>query len=190
MKLNKGEYITLYLKGDNIMLKMSNLFKNNEYEALFRFAYAPEKFIKIDDFNFDEFKNEIIAGICKDVVIDLKYGDYTTRLKRRPRISFEECFKSKEHMIVFFLLFGFDFSIRVHGCGDFKENILEITESTEDITELAVAWKRKMFSIIDSLKDLSVEQKVFAKTSVIELWRTMNILEAPEEDLEDLAYVD
>jgi hypothetical protein len=109
MKLNKGEYITLYLKGDNIMLKMSNLFKNNEYEALFRFAYAPEKFIKIDDFNFDEFKNEIIAGICKDVVIDLKYGDYTTRLKRRPRISFEECFKSKELMIVFFLFFGLIF---------------------------------------------------------------------------------
>ena len=93
-------------------------------------------------------------------------------------------------MIVFFLLFSFDFSIWAHGCGDFKENILEITESTEDITELAVAWKRRMFSIIDSLKDLSVKQKVFAKTSVIELWRTMNISEAPEEDLEDLAYVD
>ena len=36
------------------MLKMSNLFKNNEYEALFRFAYAPERFVKIDDFNFDK----------------------------------------------------------------------------------------------------------------------------------------
>ena len=47
-----------------------------------------------------------------------------------------------------------------------------------------------MFSIIDDLKDLSIEQKLFAKTSVIELWRKMNISEAPEEDLEDLAYVD
>ena len=27
-----------------------------------------------------------------DVVIDLKYGDYT-RLRRHPRIPFEECFK-------------------------------------------------------------------------------------------------
>ena len=172
------------------MLKMSNLFKNNEYEALFRFAYAPERFVKIDDFNFDKFENKTIAGICKDVVIEFKCGAQYQRLTHHPRITFEECFKSKEHMIVFFLLFAFDFSIWSHGCGDFKENILKITESTEDITELAVAWKRKMFSIIDSLKDLSVEQKVFAKASVVEFWRMMNISEAPEEDLEDLAYVD
>lgn len=172
------------------MLKISNLFKNNEYEALFRFAYAPESFVKIDDFNFEKFENKVIASICKDAIDDFKMGRQDLRFERHPRISFEECFKSEEHMIVFFLLFAFEFSMWPHQCGDFKENILEITESTEDITELAVAWKRKMFSIIDSLKDLSAEQKVFAKTSVIELWRTMNISEAPEEDLEDLAYVD
>ena len=171
------------------MLKMSNLFKNNEYEALFRFAYAPERFVKIDDFNFDKFENKIIAGICKDVVADFKIGA-VCGLSVRPRITFEECFKSEEHMIVFFLLFAFEFSIRAHGCGDFKENILKITESVGDTMELAVAWKRKMFSIIDSLKDLTTEQKVCAKASVIELWRTMNITEAPEEDLEDLAYND
>lgn len=172
------------------MLKVSNLFKNNEYETLFCFAYAPEKFIKTDDFNYDKFKNKIIAGICKDIVDDFKVGNQSQRFKRHPRITFDECFKSKKYMIVFFLIFSFDFSIWDNGCEDFKENILEITETTEDITELAVAWKRKMFSIIDSLKDLSIEQKVLAKTSVIELWRKMNILEAPEEDLEDLAYVD
>ena len=172
------------------MLKMSNLFKNNEYEALFRFAYAPERFVKIDDFNFDKFENEDIKGICKDVVVDFKCGNQSQRFMRHPRIPFEECFKSKEHMIAFFLLFAPYFSVWAHGCGDFKENILEINESIEDITELAVAWKRKMFSIIDNLKDLSVEQKVLAKTSIIKLWCTMNISEAPEEDLEDLAYVD
>lgn len=172
------------------MMKVSNLFKNEEYEALFYFAYSPEKLIKIDKFNFDKFKNEVIKGICKDVVIDFKYGNQSQRFRRHPRITFKECFKSKEHMIVFFLIFAYSFSVWEHGCGDFKENILEINESTEDITELAVAWKRKMFSIIDSLKDLSIEQKVFTKTSVIELWRKMNISEAPEEDLEDLAYVD
>lgn len=172
------------------MLKMSNLFKDNEHEALFRFAYAPEKFVKIDDFNFDKFKNDVIAGICKDVVADFKVGNQSQRFMRHPRITFEKCFKSKEHMIVFFLIFYFSFYAWKNGCGDFKENILEINESTEDITELAVAWKRKMFSIIDDLKDLSVEQKLFAKTSVIELWRKMNISGASEEDLEDLAYVD
>ena len=109
---------------------------------------------------------------------------------RHPRITFEECFKSKEHMTVFFLIFAYNFSVWAHGCGDFKENILEITESVEDTMELAVAWKRKMFSIIEGLKDLPIEQKLFAKTSVIELWRKMNISEAPEEDLEDLVYVD
>lgn len=169
-------------------MKISNLFKNNEYEAFFRFAYAPEMFFKIDYFNFDKFENKIIAGICKDIVADFKIGRQFMRFERIHRITFEECFKSEEHMIVFFLIFYFEFSIWAHGCGDFKENILEITESTEDIIELAVAWKRKMFSIIDSLKNLSVEQKVCAKTSVIELWRMMNISEAPEE--EDLAYVD
>ena len=76
-------------------------------------------------------------------------------------------------MIVFFLLFIDDFSFSSHGCGDVKEDILGITEETEDNTELAVAWKRKMFSIIDSLKDLSAEQEVFAKTSVIEFWNNM-----------------
>lgn len=172
------------------MIKVSNLFKNKEYEALFFFAYSPEKLIQIDKFNFDEFENEVIKGICKDVVTDFKVGNQCQRFMRHPRITFKECFKSKEHMIVFFLIFYFAFSVWVHGCGDFKENILKITESTEDITELAVAWKRKMFSIIDSLKGLSVEQKLYAKTSVIELWRKMNISEAPEEDLEDLVYVD
>lgn len=93
-------------------------------------------------------------------------------------------------MTVFFLIFAYNFSVWAHGCGDFKENILEITESVEDTMELAVAWKRKMFSIIEGLKDLPIEQKLFAKTSVIELWRKMNISEAPEEDLEDLVYVD
>ena len=135
------------------MLKMSNLFKDNEHEALFRFAYAPEKFVKIDDFNFDKFKNDVIAGICKDVVADFKVGNQSQRFMRHPRITFEKCFKSKEHMIVFFLIFYFSFYAWKNGCGDFKENILEINESTEDITELAVAWKRKMFSIIDDLKD-------------------------------------
>lgn len=172
------------------MIKVSNLFKNQEYEALFYFAYSPEKLFQTDEFNFDEFKNEIIAGICKDVVTDFKVGNKCQRFMRHPRITFEVCFKSKEHMTVFFLIFYFAFSVWEHGCGDFKENILEITETTEDITELAVAWKRKMFSIIDNLKDLSVGQKLSAKTSVIELWRKMNISEAPEEDLEDLVYVD
>ena len=171
-------------------MKVSNLFKNREYEALFYFAYAPEKLIRANKFNFDKFENEVIKGICKDVVIDFKYGNQCQRFMRHPRITFEECFKSKEHMTVFFLIFAYSFSVWEHGCGDFKENILEITESVEDTMELAVAWKRKMFSIIDDLKDLSIEQKLFAKTSVIELWRKMNISEAPEEDLEDLAYVD
>lgn len=171
------------------MIKISNLFKNEEYEALFRFAYAPEMFFKIDYFDFDKFENKIIAGICKDVVADFKIGA-VCGLSVRPRITFEECFKSEEHMIVFFLLFVFEFSIWPNGCGDFKENILKITENVEDTMELAVMWKRKMFSIIDSLKDLTTEQKVCAKTSVIELWRMMNISEAPEKDLEDLAYCD
>lgn len=172
------------------MLKISNLFKSHEYEALFNFAYAPEKFIKFNDFNFDKFEDKIIAGICKDVCDDFKSGLYYQRFERHPLSTFEECFKSEEHMIVFFLLFADDFSNLSHGCGDFKENILKITEETEDITELAVAWKRKMFSIIDNLEDLSKEQEVFAKTSVIEFWNNMNISEAPEEDLEDLAYID
>lgn len=172
------------------MIKVSNLFKNQEYEALFYFAYAPEKLFRVDEFNFDEFKDEVIKGICKDVVIDFKYGNQSQRFIRHPRITFEKCFKSKEHMIVFFLIFYYSFYAWEHECGDFKENILEINESIEDTMELAVAWKRKMFSIIDSLKDLTTEQKVCAKTSVIELWRKMNISEAPEEDLEDLAYVD
>lgn len=171
-------------------MKISNLFKNKEYEALFRFAYAPEMFFKIDYFNFDKFKNMIIAEICKDIVADFKIGRQFMRFERIPRITFEECFKSEEHMIVFFLIFYFEFSIRAHGCGNFKNIFFEITESTEDITELAVAWNRKMFSIIDSLKDLLVEQKVCAKNSVIELCRMMNISEEPEYDLEDLAYVD
>ena len=48
-----------------------------------------------------------------------------------------------------------------------------------------------MFSTINNiLDDLSPEQEVFAKTSVIELWSMMNISEAPEEDLEDLVYID
>ena len=175
--------------GGNIIIKVSNLFKNQEYEALFRFAYAPERFVKIDDFNFDKFENKIIAGICKDVVADFKIGA-VCGLSVRPRITFEECFKSEEHMIVFFLIFYFAFSVWAHGCGDFKENILEINESVEDTMELTVAWKRKMFSIIEGLKDLSIEQKLFAKTSVIELWRKMNISEAPEKDLEDLVYMD
>ena len=93
------------------MIKVSNLFKNVEYEALFRFAYAPEKFVKIDDFNFDKFEDSIIASICKDVVNDFKSGWHYLRFERHPRITFEECFKSKEHMIVFFLLFNDNFSI-------------------------------------------------------------------------------
>lgn len=40
------------------------------------------------------------------------------------------------------------------------------------------------------MRDRTTEQKVCAKASAIELWRTMNISEAPEEDLEDLAYND
>lgn len=184
------EQYRIYLNGGNIMIKISNLFKNDEYEALFRFAYAPEMFFKIDYFDFDKFENMIIAEICKDIVADFKIGRQYMRFERIPRITFEECFKSEKHIIVFFLLFAFEFSIWANGCGDFKENILKITESVEDTMELAVAWKRKMFSIIDSLKDLTTEQKVCAKASVIELWRTMNISEAPEEDLEDLTYND
>ena len=172
------------------MIKISNLFKNDEYEALFRFAYAPEMFFKMDYFDFDKFENMIIAEICKDIVADFKIGRQFMRFERIPRITFEECFKSEEHMIVFFLIFYFAFSVWAHGCGDFKENILEINESVEDTMELTVAWKRKMFSIIEGLKDLSIEQKLFAKTSVIELWRKMNISEAPEKDLEDLVYMD
>lgn len=173
------------------MLKMSNLFKNNEYEALFRFAYAPVELAKIEYFNFNEFKNETIKSICKDVIDDFKHNNKNIHFKRHPRIVFEECFKSKAHMIVFFLLYLDYFSTSRHGCGEIQEDILGITENVEDITELAVEWKRKMFSTINSiLDDLSPEQEVFAKTSVIELWSKMNISEAPEEDLEDLAYVD
>ena len=158
-----------------------------------------EKNIFFEYFNFNEFKDEVIKSICKDVINDFKSVDalcedasfwYNQRFNRHPRISFKECFKSKEHMIVFFFLFAPQFSSSTHGCGDFEKNILDINEETEDITELAVEWKRKMFSIIDSLDDVDEQQKVFAKTSVIEYWSKMNISDAPEEDLEDLAYVD
>lgn len=171
--------------------KVTKLFKNEEYEALFRFAYAPVELAKIEYFNFNEFKNETIKSICKDVINDFKHNNKNLHFNRHPRIVFEECFKSKDHMIVFFLLYFDCFSNSTHGCGEVYEDILGVTEKVEDITELAVEWKRKMFSAINNvLDDISPEQEVFAKTSVIELWRMMNISEAPEEDLEDLVYID
>lgn len=173
------------------MSKNSNLFKNIEYEALFRFAYAPVELAKIEYFNFNEFKNETIKSICKDVINDFKHNNKNIHFTRHPRISFEECFKSKDHMIVFFLLYLDCFSNSIHSCGEIQKEIFGITENIEDVTELAVEWKRKMFSAINNiLDDISQEQEVFAKTSVIELWSLMNISEASEEDLEDLVYID
>lgn len=178
------------------MSKITNLFKSPEYEALFRFAYAPNEFVKIEYFNFNEFKNKTIKSVCEDVINDFfkawENEDASLkelRFSRYPVISFKDCFKSEEHMVVFFLLFADSFSCATHGCGDFKKDILGIREDVEDITENAVKWKRNMFSLIDELEDLSEEQKVFAKTATIEFWNNMNISEAPETDLQDLAYI-
>ena len=80
--------------------QFANYFKNDEYEALFRFAYAPCDFVHPEYFNFNDFKNEMIINVCNDVIQDFNnHGDMyedsyiNLRFSRRPRISFQECFK-------------------------------------------------------------------------------------------------
>jgi hypothetical protein len=166
-------------------------FKSIAHEYLFMCAYAPISLAKFylssyEEAFADSLSDEACAckRICRDCSNDEKYGTHPDqRLERHPRIKERECFKSEEYRKAFYLIYLSNFAEitphspepDAHNCGDVKVDILGLTENVEDIPEKAEAWVKEAQDLVNSLSDISKEERAMALYNIEELSSFMNL---------------